>query len=372
TPKIQNTFSQGTDGVYNAQSGSSWGEKITGQSVAGWDGQQRALQSYNNLDNFFKTGFNTTHNLTFQQSLSERTNIYTSGTYLHDDSKTPGVKLDRLNLMSKLTSQFGPNKRWTTDLKVQCMNTTANNRAVGGSNAGNYYDVVLQLPPTIDITDLKTGMDNLGGNQTWYNNSNTVNPYWAVNNKLNKDSRNRFLLNATIKYKFNDWLDADFRAGSDLYNTKMDSRTYTGSSLPNSYSVGTDNFNERNYIVSLNAKKDNLFGNWNGSASLFGQIMKQSSNWLNSSAGSLTVPNLFTLSNSVGNPGISEGLREKQINSLFGTAELNYKNFWFINVTGRNDWSSTLSKQNRSYFYPSVSTSLVVSDMITASGGNNP
>src|SRR5690606_21420312 len=134
----------------------------------------------------------------------------------------------------------------------------------------------------------------------------------------------RFLLNATIKYKFNDWLDADFRAGSDLYNTKMDSRTYTGSSLPNSYSVGTDNFNERNYIVSLNAKKDNLFGNWNGSASLFGQIMKQSSNWLNSSAGSLTVPNLFTLSNSVGNPGISEGLREKQINSLFGTAELNY------------------------------------------------
>src|SRR5690606_5402086 len=128
--------------------------------------------------------------------------------------------------------------------------------------------------PTIDITDLKTGMDNLGGNQTRYNNRYTVNLYWAVNNKLTKDSRNQILLNATIKYKFNDWLDVDFRAGSDLYNTKMDSRTYTGSSLPNSYSVGTDNFNERNYIVSLNAKKDNLFGNWNGSASLFGQIMK--------------------------------------------------------------------------------------------------
>lgn len=372
TPEIQTTFSQGTDGVYNAQSGSSWGEKITGQTVTGWDGKSRNLQAYDNLGNFFKTGFNTTHNLTFQQSLSEGTSIYTSGTYLHDDSKTPGVKLDRLNLMSKLTSQFGPNKRWTTDLKVQYMNTTANNRAVGGSNAGNYYGVVLQLPPTIDITEFKAGMDNLGGNQTWYNSSNTVNPYWAVNNKLNKDSRNRFLLNATIKYKFNDWLDADFRAGSDLYNTKMDSRTYTGSSLTNSYSVGSDNFNERNYIVSLNARKDNLFGNWNGSASLFGQVMKQSSNWLNSSAGSLTVPNLFTLSNSEGNPGVSEGIREKQINSLFGTAELNYNNFWFINVTGRNDWSSTLSKKNRSYFYPSISTSLVISDMIASSGGTTP
>src|SRR5690606_40460110 len=51
--------------------------------------------------NFFKTGVNTTHNLAFQQSISDATNVYTSATYLHDDSKTPGVKLDRLNLMSR-------------------------------------------------------------------------------------------------------------------------------------------------------------------------------------------------------------------------------------------------------------------------------
>ncbi|WP_159633617.1 SusC/RagA family TonB-linked outer membrane protein [Sphingobacterium composti Ten et al. 2007 non Yoo et al. 2007] len=372
TPELQKDFSQGSDGVFNATSGSNWGEKITGQSVTGWDDKSRTLQVYDNLGNFFKTGFNTTHNLTFQQSLSEGTNIYTSATYLHDNSKTPGVKLDRLNLMSKLTSTFGKEKRWTTDIKVQYMNTVANNRAVGGSNAGNYYSVALLTPNTIDITEFQSGMDQLAVNQTWYNNSNTVNPYWAVSNKLNKDSRNRFLLNATIKYRFNDWLDADFRAGSDLYNTKFDSRTYTGSSLPNSYGVGSDNFNERNYIVSLNARKDNLFGKWNGSASLFGQIMKQNSNWLSSSAGSLTVPNLFTLGNSEGNPGFSEGISEKQINSLFGTAEINYDNFWFINVTGRNDWSSTLSKANRSYFYPSISTSLVISDMIEKTGGNNP
>ena len=372
TPEIQSDFSQGTDGVFNATSGSSWGEKITGQTVTGWDGKQQNLKAYNNLDNFFKTGFNTTHNLTFQQSLSEGTTLYTSGTYLHDDSKTPGVKLDRLNLMSKLTSTFGPNKRWSTDLKVQYMNTIANNRAVGGSNDGNYYSTSLLMPTTIDLSSFEAGMDEKGVKQTWYNSSNTVNPFWATNNKLNKDSRDRFLLNATIKYKFNDWLDADFRAGSDLYNTKSNSKTYTGSSLTNSYSVGSNNFNERNYIVSLNARKDNLFGKWNGSASLFGQIMKQSSNFLSTSAGSLTVPNLFTIANSLGNPGVSEGISEKQINSLFGTAELNYDNFWFINVTGRNDWSSTLSKENRSYFYPSVSTSLVISDLISKTGGNAP
>src|SRR5690606_32054525 len=135
--------SQGSNGVFSSTEASSWGEKITGQTVTAWDESQRQLQAYDNIGNFFKTGVNTTHNLAFQQSISDATNVYTSATYLHDDSKTPGVKLDRLNLMSKVTSHFGPDKRWTTDVKLQYMNTTANNRAVGGSNAGNYYSTAL-------------------------------------------------------------------------------------------------------------------------------------------------------------------------------------------------------------------------------------
>lgn len=372
TPDVQKTFSQGRDGAFLANSGDSWGEKITGQTVTGWDGKQTNLSAHDNIANFFKTGVNTTHNLTFQQNLGENTNIFTSGTYLHDDSKTPGVKLDRLNLMSKISSTFGPNKRWSTDFKVQYMNTNANNRAVGGANAGNYYSTALLMPTSLDITEFKPGMDQLGVNQQWYNPSQTVNPYWATSNKLNNDTRDRFLLNGTIKYRFTDWLDADFRAGSDRYSTKFTSKTYTGSPLQNSYGSGNDTFFENNYIVSLNARKDNLFGKWNGSASVFGQIMKQKFQSINANTGELEVPNLFSLGNAVGNVTPSESYSEKQINSLFATAELNYDNYWFINVTGRNDWSSTLVKENSSYFYPSVSTSLVISDMVTKNGGTLP
>src|SRR5690606_7572901 len=288
------------------------------------------------------------------------------------NSKTPGVKLDRLNLMSKVTSNFGPEKRWTTDVKVQYMNTTANNRPVGGANAGNYYSTALLFPRTLNITDYKAGMDVLGTNQTWYNPGQTVNPYWAVNNKLNRDTRDRFLLNATVKYRFTDWLDADFRAGSDIYSTKYDNKTYTGSPLQNSYGTGVDAFYENNFIVSLNARKDNLFGKWNGLASVYGQIMKQNFKSISSGTGELEVPNLFTLGNAVGIPTIDETVSRRQINSIFGTAELNYDNLWFINVTARNDWSSTLSKANRSFFYPSVSTSLIVTDLINKSGGTAP
>lgn len=372
TPKTQKTFSQGSDGLFNALSTSSWGEKIAGQQVTGWNGKPETLRAYDNIENFFKTGFNTTQNLAFQQAISDNTHIYTSATYLHDASKTPGVSLDRLNLMSKVTSSFGPDKRWTTDVKVQYMNTTAKNRIVGGSNSGNYYSTVLLMPSSLDITQFKEGMDQLGVNQTWYNPSNSVNPYWATTNKQNEDSRDRFLLNATLKYRFNDWLDADFRAGSDRYYTQVSNKTYTGSPLQNNYGTGSDNFYENNFIVSLNAKKDNLFGKWGGSASVFGQIMKQKFQSLSAGTGELEVPNLFSLGNAVGNPSISQGYNQKQINSLFATAELNYDNYWFINLTARNDWASTLRKDKASYFYPSISTSLVVSDLITKNGGELP
>lgn len=89
------------------------------------------------------------------------------------------------------------------------------------------------------------------------------------------------------------------------------------------------------------------------------------------SASKLTIPNYFDINNSDGNPLIQTVKLNKKINSVFATAEINYDGYWFINATARNDWSSTLAVENRSYFYPSVSTSLVVTDMINKLGGED-
>ncbi|MCH7402792.1 SusC/RagA family TonB-linked outer membrane protein [Belliella kenyensis] len=373
-PKIQRSFGQGSNGSYDPLSGLSWGPQINGQQVQDWKGDMVPLQAYDNLGNFFRTGNNTTHNLSFQQSLNKNTTIYSSLNYLRDNSKTPGVTLDRLNLMTKVTSNFGKNERWMTDIKVQYMNTEANNRPVGGNNSGNYYGTVLNLPNTVDMLSLKEGMDRKGVQQVWYNpQSSQVNPYWASNNILNQDVRNRFLMNATIQYKFTDWLNAQFQAGTDIFTTKRTGRTYTGAPVNSSYSIGFDSFFENNYIFSLNANKENIKGSkWGGAASIFGQVMTTSFSSLNGNAGELEVPNLFFLGNSVGLPGISESFNRKQINSIFATAEINYDRYWFLNVTGRNDWSSALGIGNRSFFYPSISTSLVVSEMIGKNGGVIP
>ncbi|WP_270089472.1 SusC/RagA family TonB-linked outer membrane protein [Sphingobacterium sp. SYP-B4668] len=372
TPELQSDFSQGAGGIYGRLATTSWGEKISGQEVDMWDGSKTKLQAYDNLNNFFKTGFNTTQNINFQQAVSDKTNLYTSATYLHDNSKTPGMKLNRLNLINRVTSKFGERNQWSTDVKVQYMKNMAYNRAVGGQNGGNYYAQALLFPRSLDLTQFKEGMDVLGTEQTWYLEDSGINPYWAAHNKLSNDTRDRYLMNATVKYDFNDWLSADARFGTDTYTTKYDSKTYTGSHINNSYSNGTDKFFENNYILSLHAKKDNLFGKWGGNASLYGQIMERDRNSLSASAGSLRVPNLFTLGNSIGNPGVSESISRKQINSLYANVELNYDNVWYVSVTGRNDWTSTLHPDNNSYFYPSISTSLVLSDLINKGDGHMP
>lgn len=90
TPKLQSDFSQGDGGVYGKLATGSWGEKITGQEVELWNGTKTNLKAYDNIGNFFKTGFNTTQNINFQQAVSEKVNVYSSATYLHDNSKSPG------------------------------------------------------------------------------------------------------------------------------------------------------------------------------------------------------------------------------------------------------------------------------------------
>lgn len=372
TPKIQTAFGQGSSGIapteFNSNTtSSSWGPKIEGQEVANWDGQKTKYQSYDNLRNFFQTGTTSTHTLTIQNNFGSNTTLYTSGSYMTDEGVVPEAKYKRLNLTTRATSKFGADDRWSTDVKVQFINSIANNRPVGGSNPNNFYGSVLTMPNTINILDFRKGMDVLGAEPYWWVSGSGANPYWFMYNSTNRDLRNRFLMNGQLKYAFNSWLDADVRVGTDTYNTKYENRTYYAGPLtprPNTYSTGLDRNSETNYIASINAHKDNIVGKWNGALSVFGQIMKADFNSMNA-GGTLRVPNYFSVSNFTnGATSTSESISKRQVNSLFSTAEISYDGFWFLNGTARWDWSSTLAPENRRYFYPSVSTSLVITDMM--------
>jgi len=372
-PELQNQFGQGTEGVYGNQSRLSWGPKITGQSVEDWKGDQTTLRAYDNLGNFYKGGFNQTYSLSFQQQVTDGTSLYTSANYLNDDSNVPGATLERLNLTTRAVTKFGEDKKWTTDVKVQFINTEAGNRPLNGANNNNAFGTIAQLPVSMDITQFKNSSDEFG-KMRWFVTENAENPYWSAKNRLSNDARDRFLLNGSIKYDFTDWLSTEVKAGADIYTTTNESKLYSGSPGNNTgrYSFGKDSFIEKNFSFLMMASQDDIFGKLGGSATLGGNLMGRSSNYISGSSGDLVVPNLFSLNNGVNSPSISQGSSERRTNSIYGTFQINYDGFLFVDFTGRNDWSSTLSKENRSFFYPSISTSFVFTEMLTKQGVDLP
>jgi TonB-linked SusC/RagA family outer membrane protein len=370
-PKMQNQFAQGSQGTYDSTSTSSWGPQISGQTVTDWSGKQVTLQPHNNVKNFFKNGVVSNQNISLQQQVGS-TSVYASYNRFDDKSMIPGAKLSRNNLTARTVTKFGNNENWSIDTKVQFINAIANNRSLEGQN-GSIFATIYNLPRTLDILNFKNPLD-ANGNMYWWQKGNGMNPYWAAKYNLNTDTRNRFLLYTTIKHDFTKWLAGQVSAGADMYTTNTENKLYGGSpgNVSGSYGLGKQTYQQTNYSGMLTAKKDNLFGKLGGSVMVGGNLMAWQNSAINAGAGTLRVPDLFSVNNSVGYPSVSQAFSQKKINSVYGSVELNYDNYLFLSSTFRNDWTSSLSPRNKSYFYPSVSLSYVFTDMINQNGGRIP
>ena len=227
----------------------------------------------------------------------------------------------------------------------------------------------------MNILDFENCVDDLG-KMIWFDKSNSPqeNPYWVTQYRQNDDTRNRILGNASLKYAPTDWFDIELRGGTDYYTTTTTQKLYAGGNNrpEGSYSEGSETFYENNFSFLATARKDNIFSKLGGFVSFGGNIMQQKRSKTNSSAGTLLVPNLFDVNNGVDKPSVTSSLTQRKMNSLYGSLQLNWDGWLFLDVTARNDWSSTMSKENRSYFYPSVSLSAVISDMVQKNGGSMP
>ena len=373
-PQMQNQYGQGTLGKYDKTSYLSWGPQITGQEYERWDDKMGYMQAYDNVKGFFGTGVTDTENITFSQQYG-KTGIYASYTRMNDVSQVPGATLGRNNLMLRATSTFGATDKWHFDAKVQFIRTKANNRPISGSNVNaNYMLKMYTTPVSVDIRDFKDAVD-ANGEMFYFGPEKKTgsNPWWYAKYSTNQDVRNRFLMNASLKYDFTEWLDAELRAGTDMYFTETQTKYYAGNkiagSVTGSYGLGESRFHENNFSFLVKAHKENLFGEFGGLVSVGGNLMDRENRGVSSSQSQLLIPNVFDLNNAKSDkPSVSESYSHRKMNSLYGQLQLNYGGWIFLDATLRNDWTSTLSPKNRSYLYPSVSLSWVISDMINKYG----
>lgn len=373
-PDMQNSFGQGSVGAYDNQSRLSWGPKAEGQMVTDWLGRQVPLQTYDNIDAFFRTGTSFNEGVSFQQNI-KGTSVFTSINRSDDAGITPESKLNKTNITLRATTFLDEAEKWKIDAKVNYINMNAHNRPIQGVNPSNAFNTIYNLPRSLNVKEFKNSVDE-EGNMIWWDASKNPqeNPYWVTKFRQNNDTRNRLLGNVALKYAPTNWFDIELRGGTDYYTTTKNEKVYAGgnTSPRGLYNEGSETFYENNYSFLATARKDNLIDRLGGFVTFGGNLMMQKRTKMNASAGELLVPNLFSLNNGVNKPTVTSELIRRKMNSLYGSLQLNWDGYLFLDVTARNDWSSTMSKANRSYFYPSVSLSAVISDMLPKIGSEMP
>ncbi|MCR8666069.1 SusC/RagA family TonB-linked outer membrane protein [Aestuariibaculum sp. M13] len=372
---LQNEYGQGTNGVYNPASQYSWGGKLDDSQVSSWqlvrnpDYEGPATYSYSaqpdNVIDFFQTGYNLANTVSVTTG-NEKTQGYFSYTNTIAEGIVGGNKLNRHNLNLRLTSKLSD--KLSLDVKTNYIVQNIDNiLRTGEESVGT---AAYLMPRSIAYNQYKDFEYFDAQGQRYVNyfidevGAAGGNPYWAaLRDDDRDDDRNRFIGFASLKYDFTDALSFQVRTGLDqMTNTTFRNR-YATNAFNNdlgSYSESYEKVRELNTDALLSY--NNTFGDFSVGVNVGANMLKQTNSSLGS-GGVLSRRNFFALAN-VETISSTSTIYEKQINSLYGFSQIGYKNYLFLDVTARNDWSSTLPEANRSFFYPSFGLSGVVSDMV--------
>ena len=374
--EYQNEYAQGSAGQYSPGSTTSWGPRMTGQIVPHWsndpnylEGETYALTPQpDNVRDFFRTG----HTIATSLGVSvNRDNTRAHFNYTNSNGRgiIPGNNLNSHYLNLRLTTELIPEKL-TLDAKANYIRDDFSNVLSGGEGFDNPLRYAYVLPRNIRTQDLERyEFVNAAGQtrQHFYNpnDNGTGNPYWTINNVLRPRIRERVLGLVSLKYQITDDLYILGRTGIDKRSTAEEFLrfvdTYTvapGGSYEKSYSADL----EWNSDVLINFDKD-LSTDFSLNLSAGANLRQTRFDELGGNGSNFSVENLFALGNTL-EPRPTEEFAEREQQSVYAFGEVGFKNAIFLSGSVRNDWSSTLPEENRSYFYPSVGLTAVVSDLV--------
>ena len=358
TPEVQTKFSKGSLGKYDISDFfPSWGPTI--DSAKKLD-PTHPDQLYNNYKRGFETGFQNRHSINLTGG-TEVAQLGASFSYFDQTGVIPFSDYRSYN--ARVNGNFTISKKVRAGASLNFINS-------GGSrvNPDRYGEQLTYWSPRFDVMDyLKPD-----GTQKNYNRQ-IDNPVYGLATNRYYDNVNRIIASANVIYTPTSWLNLIYRFGNDFY-TDQRSRTAPGPAGVVDEYIYADNgpgfvqeHNIRNRVLTSTFIA-NLATNITNDFSVdfkIGQDLRETKLRRVSTTGdTLVVPDLFLLQNA--KRILASSLIDDYRNmGVFADLTLGYKNYLFFEVTGRNDITSTLSRQNRSYFYPSASLSYVFSDMFT-------
>ncbi|HLR33337.1 MAG TPA: TonB-dependent receptor, partial [Fodinibius sp.] len=375
--EYQNQYGQGTSGQYATISESSFGPPMDGRMVAHWSpdpdmaGEEYPfLPQPDNVKDAFQTGYNASNNLTASMG-SENIQALFSYTFTNSEGVVPGNKLDRHNISARLTSQLSD--KLSLDTKLAYMRENIDNQLPTGENFANPIRHIYRMPRNIRTVDAEkfeyTTPEGVNRQHFWQPGSNGgANPYWTMNRNLSENVSDGITALASLTYDFTDYLSLMVRSAYDGGTGESETKRYNDTYIiaqNGYYGIAKSTGYEWNSDFLLSYNQD-LTDDWYIEANLGGNIKQQRNSSMSANTNdALTIPNFFAISNTQ-NVVASESIGSPQdVYSAYAFGQLAWKDAIYLDVSGRNDVSSTLPEDNRSYFYPSVGLSANFSELIS-------
>ncbi|WP_036602072.1 SusC/RagA family TonB-linked outer membrane protein [Olivibacter sitiensis] len=361
------------DGANTGSTSSAFGPKFDGQMYYQYDPAIEAQSTErlpwvpytNNIKGFWRTGMTLTNSVALDgatDNFSGRASI----THTKNEWIMPNTGYE--SLVASLNTSAQLSDKLKLNAKVAFTNKTSDNLpGTGYNNQSIAYFMIFQNP-NVDLEAVygprwKQGQEQVA--QIHPYSSYIENPYLIAYEMTNGLKSNNIDGNLQGVYTFNPKWELMIRSGLNMRQDRRESRRPWNTA---NYAMGMykqqDVFFFESNSDALLSYKDKIGEQFSINASLGGNLMNYQNKRNSATANGLTLPGVYTLANALDVPIANNLMENKKIHSVYGFVNLSWQDKIFVDVTGRNDWSSTLPAENRSYFYPSVSSSYILSDMI--------
>ncbi|MDR1004270.1 MAG: SusC/RagA family TonB-linked outer membrane protein [Prevotellaceae bacterium] len=361
-PEAQAQFGRGwvsETGVYDMRTYNSWGAAVGNNPV------------YDNIGNFFQ------NSTTWDNSVSitggnEQTKFFLSASNYNQGGIIPNTDYDKTTFRFNGSQQFG---RLTVSANaaysIADADKTLTSFGMYGGGGNGAMTAVYGWPRSEDMTHYLNADGSKYGvlaNEGIDLGGETENPYWIVNRYKVNENTKRFTGNVDLAFKIAEWWDITARLGYDQYDTDAYNYIPPGSAVSQLYQDGRLSKSDYSYqytSTNLMSNMHKTFGDFNLNL-LLGTTTEDTKRTSKTHWGwNLSTPGTISFVNMTKeNQAFSDGTTRKRLVGVYGEFQATWKNMLYLTVTGRNDWSSTLPIDNRSYFYPSVSGSFVFTEVM--------
>ncbi len=357
TAKAAGNFSTFDNNTLTGGTPQSWGPRI------GSNGDARYANAYNNYDIYFKRGITYNNNIAISMG-NDNTNIRFSYGNTSQSGIVPNTNLARNTFRVNADSKIDKLSIRTS----AAFTSTAGTKAQNGSNLSGVMLTLARMPASFNMLggNGENGYDTQSGDGYRYQ-GNYDNPLWSVYNNPFKDEVNRLNGNIQLGYEVNKWFNVSYRLGADSYSdTRKQIFAIGSNTIPTSGEIQENALNhlEVNSDLLLNFKKD-ITKDFTAGLTLGNNLNHRFDKDLFTRGRTLTIPNFYNMSNAT-ERYVSESQATKRLAGFFFDANFAFKNMLYLNVTGRQDYSSTFGAKRREsgFFYPGANLSFVFTELI--------